>query len=175
MTRARFLWVLIIRGDLMALVNLIALVLLLNFCHAYGLAENRLFREAGEYFPGKHFRLYHAWLAGLDFLNGFIVYALSGSLMVSILCVVYFPLGLDIAWWVKRWLDFHYRYVLGGITVSVGPESAPGYYGETNAWHAQSDWDNYFKGELWLGCYSWWWVFGAISIILLIFSFGVHV
>jgi len=53
--------------------------------------------------------------------------------------------------------------------------SAPGYYGEPNAWHAKSDWDNYFKGELWLGCYSWWWVFGAISTVLLIFSFGVHV
>jgi len=60
--------------------------------------------------------------------------------------------------------------------VFVGPESAPGYYWESNAWHAQGDWDNYFKGKLWLGCYSGWWIFGATSAALLAsYSLGVSV
>ena len=58
-------------------------MLCLNFGHVYGLVENRLFREAGEYFPGHHFRLCHGWLAMLDLANALVVLALSGSRPLS--------------------------------------------------------------------------------------------
>jgi hypothetical protein len=84
-------------GDKFLLVPEVALFLRLNFGHGYGLVENLLFREAGEYFPGHHFRFY--------------------------------------------------------------------------PWHARSNWDNYFGLPLVLGCYAWWWILAAASLVFLVTSF----
>ena len=143
----------------------IALILSLNFCHIYGLAENRLFREAGEYFPDHHFRFYHAWIAGLDIGVGIIVYALSRSFFLTSFAVVYFPLGLDVAWWLKRLLDFKFRLVILDIEVFLGRSEAETFYNEKNEWHERRDWDNYGGFPI-IGCYLWWWVFAFISIVL---------
>jgi hypothetical protein len=145
----------------------LALFLCLNFGHAYGLVENRLFREAGEYFPGHHFRLYHGWLAMLDLANALVVLALSGSWMLTAFAAVYFPLGLDFAWWVKRWLEFRFYLYILNVPIFLGPVASPGYYGESNAWHDRIDWDNYLGPPLVFGCYAWWWIFGVASACLL--------
>ena len=99
----------------------LALFLCLNFGHVYGLVENRLFREAGEYFPGHHFRLYHGWLAMLDLSNALVVLVLSGSWLLAAFAAVYFALGLDVAWWVKRWLDFRFYLYMLNVPVFLGP------------------------------------------------------
>jgi hypothetical protein len=148
----------------------LALFVCLNFGHVYGLVENRLFREAGEYFPGHHFRLYHGWLALLDLANALVVLALSGYWLLAAFAAVYFPLGLDVTWWVKRWLDFHIRLYVMNLPVFLGPVASPGYYKEPNAWHTRGDWDNYGGGPLFFGVYRWWWVFGFASICLLVLS-----
>ena len=142
----------------------------LNFGHVYGLAENRLFREAGEYFPGHYFRLYHGWLALLDLANALVVLALSGSWTLAAFAAVYFPLGLDVAWWVKRWLDFHFYLYALNVPIFLGPVASPGYYSEPNAWHERGDWDNYLSLPLVLGCYAWWWIFGATSASLIVLN-----
>ena len=78
----------------MDLAGIVALFLCLNFSHVCGLVENHLFTEAGDYFPGHHFRLYHAWLAMLDVANAVVVYALSGSVYLwSFRCGVLSPWG----------------------------------------------------------------------------------
>ena len=146
----------------------LALFVCLNFGHVYGLVENRLFREAGEYFPGHHFRLYRGWLALLDLGNALVVLALSGSWLLAAFGAVYFPLGLDAAWWVKRWLDFHFYLYMLNLPIFLGPVASPGYYKETNAWHARSDWDNYLGLPLVMGCYAWWWIFGSASTLRLV-------
>ena len=153
------------------LVNDIALFTCLNFGHVYGLVENRLFCEAGEYFPGHHFRLYHGWLGKLDLANALVVLALSGSWLLAAFAAVYFPLGLDVVWWVKRWLDFHYYLYLLNVPIFLGPVASPGYYHEPNAWHARGDWDNYLALPLVRGCYAWWWIFAVSSGLLLALSF----
>ena len=157
----------------------LALLVCLNFGHGYGLVENRLFREAGEYFPGHHFRLYHGWLALLDLANALVVLALSGSWLLTAFAAVYFPLGLDVAWWVKRWLDFHFHVVLvwmkegvefWSFTFFFGHEESEVYYSETNAWHRRADWDNYLGLPLVFSCYAWWWIFGFAGVCLLVLS-----
>jgi hypothetical protein len=150
----------------MSLAVNVALFLCTNFAHAYGLVENRLFREAGEFFPGHHFRLYHGWLAFLAAANAVVVYGLSGNLWLALLVLVYFPFGLDWVWWVKRWFDFQVRLVLYGVTVFIGPDDAAKFYGETNAWLSREDWDNYLGLPLFLDVYWWWWVLGGASAVL---------
>jgi hypothetical protein len=143
------------------LIQHVALFVCLNFGHGYGLVENRLFREAGEYFPGHHFRLYHGWLAILGLANALVVFALSGSWLLATFAAVYFPLGLDVAWWVKRWLDLHFNVVLvwmrdgvefWSLTIFFGQEASEQYYLESNAGHARGDWDNYLGLPLVFGC-----------------------
>ncbi len=148
----------------------LALFVCLNFGHLYGLVENRLFREAGEYFPDHHFRLYHGWLAMLDLADAVVVLALSGSWLLAAFAAVYFPLGLDVVWWVKRWLDFHFRLYVYNVPIFLGPVASLGYYKEPYAWHARGDWDNYGAGPLLFGIYRWWWIFGSASTCLLVLS-----
>lgn len=150
----------------MELANIVALIICLNFSHAYGLTENRLFKEAGEYFPGHHFRLYHGWLALLDLSNAVIVYALSDSIFLLAFVLVYFPFGLDWVWWVKRWLDFKFEVSFFGVSVFLGAVEAEKFYNEPNAWLRRTDWDNYLDLPLVVGVYWWWWVFGIISVLL---------
>lgn len=135
--------------------SIVALFICLNFCHAYGAVENRLFKECGEYFPGQHFRLYHLWLATLDFCNAVIVYALSLNPFLTLFALVYFPFGLDLVWWLIRYIDFHRDRI-----------AAEKFYGEPNAWCQQADWDNYLGFSLIFRVYWWWLLFGIISVIL---------
>jgi hypothetical protein len=125
------------------------------FPHAYGVVENRLFKEHGDYLPGKHFRIYHLWLAGLFSADAFFAYALSRHLILATLLLVYSPLGLDWVWWLIRYFDF-----------KKDPVEATKSYGEPNAWHLRSDWDNYGKFPLVLRCFLWWWAFAVLCVIL---------
>jgi hypothetical protein len=126
-----------------------------------------------------HFRLYHDWLALLDLATAVVVLALSGCWLLAAFAVVYFPLGLDAAWWVKRWLDFHFNVVLvwmcdgvefWSLTFFLGREESEQYYSENNDWHTRGDWDKYLGLPLVLGCYARWWIFGAASISFLVLS-----
>ena len=61
--------------------------------------------------------------------------------------MVYFLLGVDWVWWVKRWLDFKLEFKLLGVTIFLGEAEAIQYYNEPNAWHLRTDWDNYLGGR----------------------------
>jgi hypothetical protein len=136
------------------LLTLLALVVAFNFPHFYGIAENRLFIEHGEYLPGRHFRIYHLWLCLLFLGSSFFVYVLSRSLLLVACHFVYAPLGLDWVWWVIRYVDIEYR----GVNTYDG--------GVGKSWHSQEDWDNYLGLPLVGGMYWWWWVCGILSLIL---------
>jgi hypothetical protein len=138
----------------MDLLTLLALIVGFNFPHFYGIAENRLFIEHGEYLPGHHFRIYHLWLAILFGGSGFLIYVLSRSLATMVLYVVYSPFGLDWVWWLIRYVDIKYR----GVNDYDGGVGKP--------WHSREDWDNYLGLPLVLGCYWWWWVCGVLCVIL---------
>ncbi len=132
--------------------------MMLHFPHFYGVVENRLFVEHGDYLPGRHFRIYHLWLTLLFFGSGFIVYVLSRSLLLSFSYVVYAPFGLDWLWWVIRYIDIKYR-------------NHNDYDGGTgSAWVQRGDWDNYLGLPLvQIGrfrCY-WWWIVCAFASAVL--------
>ena len=137
------------------LVHTIALILIFNFPHFYGAAENRLFKEHGEYLPGKHFRIYHLWLAGLFACSGFFVYVLSGSFWLAGCYLAYAPFGLDWVWWAIRYFDFN-----------RDPIKARYSYHEDNALPLQTDWDNYLGLPLVMGYYWWWYVTGTLSVAM---------
>lgn len=113
----------------------------------YGVVENRVFIEHGEANVLNHFKLYHVWLFCLFAFN-----AVTANLWLSLFLLVYGPLALDIVWWLIRYIDIKYRN--------------RNTYGEPNAWHLQSDWDNYLGFPLVLGCYWWWTVFGVLCLVL---------
>ena len=143
----------------MLIVTVIGVLITILFPHIYGVVENRLFKESGNTIPSGHFKWYHVYL-GLTFgCNAFFAYALTYNVWFAIALFVYSPLALDWVWWTIRNYDF-----------KKDPEGAPEKYnGETNPWHEQADWDNYGGFEI-VGCYIWWYVFAAISIILFCFS-----
>ncbi len=155
-----------------------ALAVLFAFPLLYGEAENRLFKEAGEVLPCGHFKFYHLWLAVIFGGTGFLVYAVSGSLLLAGSYLVWAPLGLDMEWWTHRWLDFTYRVQLWGFAVFLGRDEAIEHYnGELNAWHERPDWDNYLGLPLVqvgrFRCYWWWPLCGAISAGLFVAHFMV--
>ncbi|MFB3887962.1 MAG: hypothetical protein ACE14S_00600 [Candidatus Bathyarchaeia archaeon] len=137
--------------DAMAIAGL---VLVWNFPHVYGAAENRLFIEHGEYLPGRHFRVYHLWLAGLFAGSGFLVLVLSRSAWLTAAYLVYAPLGLDWVWWLIRYVDIRF----------LGRNDYDGGVGK--AWHSRDDWDNYGGLPLLFGTYWWWYASGALSTVL---------
>ncbi len=134
--------------------TIVALVVLFNFPHVYGFAENRLFLEHGDYLPGHHFRIYHLWLAGLFAATGFLIFAFSRSYLLTASYLVYAPFGVDWVWWVIRYIDIKYR----GHNDYDGGTGLP--------WHSRSDWDNYLGLPLVFGSYWWWYVFGSLSAVL---------
>ena len=131
---------------------------MLHFPHFYGVVENRLFIEHGDYLPGHHFRVYHLWLGLLFLGSGFFVYVLSRSLFLTAGYVVYAPFGLDWVWWVIRYDDIKFR----------GQNDYDG--GTGSAWVQQSDWDNYLGLPLVkigrFRCYWWWIVCAVVSVVL---------
>lgn len=155
----------------------VAFIVLFNITHLYGIFENRLFYEAGEYLPGKHFRIYHAMMAGMALTLGWLTWVITHNPFLASSVTVYFPLGLDIAWWIRRYLDFTLPYKTlyverwnWTLTLNLGREKAEQYYKEKNSWHQPLDWDAYGM-PLWFGIYSWWIIFGAITAGLIVASF----
>jgi hypothetical protein len=144
----------------MSIITFIALFIVFNFPHIYGIAENRLFREQGEMLPGNHFKIYHLWLFFLFAGTGVIIYALSSSIILTLSYFIYSPFGLDWVWWAIRYFDFQ-----------KDPVKAQKNYGEPNAWHLQTDWDNYLKLPLIYGTYWWWYLFGGTSLTLFLIYF----
>ncbi len=160
----------------MILEQWIGFFILFNVTHIYGLAENRLFKESGELLPGNHFRIYHLMMAGMALTLGYLVWIITHNYFLTVATAVYFPLGLDIAWWVKRYFDFTYPYWVLKVekwnwylTLKLGRERAEKFYNEKNAWHEREDWDNYGKFKIY-GWYLWWYIFGVLSFSLIIAS-----
>jgi hypothetical protein len=122
----------------------------LLFPIVWGAGENRVYREGTEMVTS-HFKLYHVWMFTL-----FLFVTCSPSLLLWTWLMVWSFLMLDVTWWVIRYFDFQNH-----------PDEAIGWYnGETNAWHEQSDWDNYGGLPLWAGVYWWWWIFMIILMVL---------
>ncbi len=140
---------------------LAGLFLVWNFPHFYGAAENRLFLEHGEYLPGRHFRVYHLWLAWLFAGSSFLIYVLSRSVLLTAAYLLYAPFGLDWVWWVLRYVDIRFLK-RNDYDDGVG-----------KAWHSREDWDNYGRVPLVFGTYWWWYVFGALSAALGVVSLYV--
>jgi len=122
----------------------------------WGAAENRLWKEHGENFILNHFKLYHIFMFSLFAVINAIGLTFSlQSFGEWLFFMAFDPLSLDVAWWFIRYYDFNKNY--GKAVIS---------YGETNAWHSKTDWDNWLGLPLIFGIYWWWYVFTAICIIL---------
>ena len=117
----------------------------------WGVCENRLWKEHGESWILGHFKTYHVVLGAFDF----VVASLGASNIWQFLfLLVWAPLALDVAWWLIRWIDF-----------KRDPVKAAESYGEPNAWHLQSDWDNWLGLPVY-GVYWWWYVFAVLLVVL---------
>lgn len=119
----------------------------------WGIFENRAWKEHGENWILGHFKTYHAFMFTLF---GAVNYLAVGVSWIWIWLLLWDTLSLDVAWWVIRYYDF-----------KRDPVAAEESYGEPNAWHLRTDWDNWLGLPLVFGTYWWWWVF---SIILVVFG-----
>jgi hypothetical protein len=128
----------------------------LTFAIAWGIAENRLFKEQGEWAILNHFKQYHVFLFFLVGLVAFL--GCEGNPLMFIFHLLWAPLMLDVAWWVIRYYDFK-RDRQSAIVA---------YNGEVNAWHQQGDWDAW-NLPIWFGVYSWWYIMGAALAVLAVF------
>lgn len=145
----------------------------LSFAVVYGAAENRLFREQGEWAIMNHFKQYHVFLGYLTVLVAAL--GCEGSLLKFVFLLLWAPFALDVAWWLIRLCDFIRDY-----------EKAKAFYNEPNPWHLQTDWDNApiplvklgplrvenFKPPLVLGVY-WWWVVFAVLLVAVGLLYGL--
>jgi hypothetical protein len=120
----------------------------------YGVVENRVFMEHGDANVLNHFRLYHVWLLVLFWFN-----AVTASFWLSMMLMAYSILALDVVWWVIRYVD-----------IAIRNKNT---YGEPNAWHMRTDWDNYLGLPLFLKCYWWWTVFTILCVVLGVVYFTV--
>jgi hypothetical protein len=163
----------------MSIEQILAFLVLFNVSHWFGICENRLFKESGELLPGNHFRIYHAMMAGMALTLGWLVWVITHNPFYMAATAVYFPLGLDVAWWVRRFVDFTLPYWVlvvpqwnWRLTLNLGRERAVDFYREPNAWHLRTDWDNYCGFKLFrvgaFQCYAWWVIFGAVTAALLV-------
>ena len=131
----------------------------LSFAIMYGIVENRLFREQDvgwEIFD--HFKPYHLFLVSLTLLVAFL--GCEGGILKFVFLCLWTPLVLDVTWWLIRFYDFKSK-----------PDASLLYFGETNAWHLRSDWDNcplplIGKPPLVLGVFWWWWVLGGVLCLI---------
>ena len=139
--------------------ELIRFFLVLLFWCLWGAFENRVWKEHGENFILNHFKTYHVAMAAFVVLTAFMgVYTPAQFIFV----LFWAPLMLDVVWWLIRYYDFQKDY-----------EKAKESYNEPNAWHLQTDWDNWLGVPLLFNCYWWWTVFGVILFIIGIFvGFG---
>ncbi|TRO45520.1 hypothetical protein E2P30_01440 [Candidatus Bathyarchaeota archaeon] len=135
---------------------MIAFILALLFAIVWGASENRYWKEANWYDAPLilgHFKQYH--LAMVVF--GLIIAGMGcgGNLFVFMFLVLWFPLILDVTWWVIRYYDF-----------CNDQEKAKLSYNEPNAWHLQTDWDNWLGLPLVFGVYWWWWLLSGLLIAI---------
>lgn len=117
-----------------------------------GAGENRVWKEHGEAWILRHFKTYHV-IMGV-FAVAFAALG-AGSAWEFLFLLVWAPFALDVAWWLIRWWDFQ-----------CDPLKAAQSYGEPNAWHLRTDWDNWLGLPLVAGCYWWWWLFAALLVVL---------
>jgi hypothetical protein len=134
----------------------------LIFAVLWGAMENRCWREQGESVILGHFKLYHlGMLALFGWVNSLTIYVVLGEslsfagILSFVWLMVWDILMLDITWWVIRWWDFR-----------INPGKAIRFYGEPNAWHLKTDWDNWLGLPLIGGTYWWWYVFAGILAVL---------
>ncbi|MFA5307013.1 MAG: hypothetical protein WC365_06210 [Candidatus Babeliales bacterium] len=139
---------------------MIYFIIALTFAIAWGIAENRLFREQGEWWILNHFKQYHLFLFYLTFIIALLgceatdVFQID-AILKFIFLILWTPWALDVTWWIIRFYDYARDY-----------DRATVFYNEPNPWHIQSDWDNYTKRPLVYGIYDWWWIFGGILLLL---------
>lgn len=128
---------------------MIAFIIALTYAIAYGIGENRLFKEEGEWWLLNHFKAYHVWLLYITIIVS--ACGAEGSWLKFAFLMVWTPLMLDVTWWIIRYYQ-----------ITHGENQ----YGEPNAWHLQSDWDNWLGLPLVAGCYWWWWVLSIVCAVL---------
>ena len=135
---------------------MIAFILALLFAIVWGASENRYWRESNWYDAPLilgHFKQYHLAMVVFDLIVAGM--GCGGSLLSFIFLVLWFPLILDVTWWVIRYYDFSKDY-----------EKAKLSYNEPNGWHLQTDWDNWLGLPLVVGVYWWWWLLSGILIAI---------
>jgi hypothetical protein len=120
----------------------------------FGLGENRLWNcnnNRGVIF--NHFSLYHVVLGFFSvILAG--VGAFSWASFGFLLVWSFF--GLDVVWWISRYVH---------LKIYGVEKACKMYNGERNAWHERGDWDN-FLGLPVVGCYVWWWLSVFVLVVL---------
>jgi hypothetical protein len=131
---------------------MIKLIVAALFWLIWGAFENRAWKEHGENWILGHFKTYHAVMGAFDVA---IASLGADSVWQFLFLLVWAPLALDVVWWLIRYWDFQ-----------RDPVKAAESYGEPNAWHLQTDWDNYGGLPLVLGCYWWWWCLVGILVVL---------
>lgn len=123
------------------------------FWVVWGAMENRVWKEQGEAWILGHFKTYHLMIGALDVATAAI--GAENNTFQFLFLLFWSPLALDVTWWVIRYFDF-----------KRDPNAAQKFYGESNPWHQQSDWDNWLGLPLVFGCYWWWWLFGGVTFVL---------
>jgi hypothetical protein len=165
--------------------SLLVFAVALFFGAAWGAAENRCWKEAGESVILNNFKLYHLLMALLFCtFNAFAVCLIFGVPRVAaffslreglfwVWLMLWDTLILDVVWWVIRYRDITH---LGQVMFSVKflkcswivmyPTINEYDYGRGNAWHLRDDWDNWLHPPLVVGCFWWWWMFAAALAVL---------
>jgi hypothetical protein len=172
----------------------LALAIACVFGAIWGVGENRCWKEAGEAWILKNFKLYHL-LMGLLFgtFNAFAVCLIFGlhvepaglaaffnerAFLLWLWLMLWDTLILDVVWWLIRFMDItHLGQIMFAIKflrwewVVEYPQINEYDYGKGKPWHDPADWDNCplpFIGRppLVFGCYWWWAVFAVVLVVL---------
>lgn len=121
------------------------------FWLVWGAFENRAWKEHGDPWILGHFKTYHLVMFVFDVA---MAYLGASSAREFLFLLLWAPLGLDACWWLIRYYDF-----------KRDPEKAKESYGEPNAWHLRTDWDNWLGLPLVAGVYWWWWLIAGMLVV----------
>jgi len=157
----------------MLLFSLLVFSSALAFGAVWGAGENRCWKEHGEAVILRNFKLYHLLMALLfGWVNALTVCAVFNvgfsllnlwAFLVWLWLMLWDTLILDVVWWLIRLYDYRVDY----------EKAVRSYNWEPNAWHLQSDWDNWLHPPLVLGVYWWWHVFADSLAGLAVLIVGV--